>query len=163
MWRCRVRASPNIIYIVNKLIYQYRKWSGWHMKESCSLSRPDDFAVGSITSGWLMANGLSHPDDLWCNPKSPGWHNEIWTLSHPDDLAIYSISPGWLIDTAVCHPENLQCCPMSSGWHNVIWAISHSVILVVSHRADLWTPQYVIRMTFDVAVCDSVDITKFES
>ena len=40
------------------------KSSGWHMKESCSLSRPDDLAIDSISSEWLMVNVLCHPGDI---------------------------------------------------------------------------------------------------
>ena len=72
-----------------------------------------------------MVNGLNHLDDLGCYPKSPGWHNKIWTLSHTDDLANCSISSGLLMDSAGCHPDDFpnlirraKCHlnPKSSGW-----------------------------------------------
>ena len=52
IWRSRVRASPNIICMIcNRLI-------------DCAVSRPDDIAIGNISSGWLMVNVLCHPDDI---------------------------------------------------------------------------------------------------
>ena len=54
------------------------KSSGWH-NVIWSLSHPDDSAIGSISSGWLMANLLCHPDDIWISQKSSGWHNVIWS------------------------------------------------------------------------------------
>ena len=79
MWRSRVQASPNIICMSQQTHCQCSKSSGWHKKESCSPSGRDDLAIGSILSGWLMVNGLCHPDDLRCYPKSSKWYNEIWT------------------------------------------------------------------------------------
>ena len=80
------------------------------MKESCYLSRPDDLAFDSLSSGWLMTK---------C-PMASGWHNEIWNLSHPDDLGIPSISPGWLMVDALCHPDDLPGVGISSGWVTAI-------------------------------------------
>ena len=72
-----------------------------------------------------MVNGLSHLDDVGCYPKSPGWHNKIWTLNHTDDLANCSISSGLLMYSAGCHPDDLQYYPISSEGQNVIWTLSH--------------------------------------
>ena len=40
-----------------------------------SLSHPDDLAILSISSGWLVNIAEYHPDDLWCCPMSSGWDN----------------------------------------------------------------------------------------
>ena len=86
----------------------HSKWSGWHMKESCSLSRPDDLTIGSI-SGWLVTNFL----------MLSGWHIDIWTLSHPDDYVIVSISSRWHMvnEASLSHPDDITSVePMSYGW-----------------------------------------------
>ena len=92
------------------------------MTYEASLSHPDDLSNGSISSRWLMVNGLCHPDDLRCYPKSSGGNNEIWTISHPDDLAVGSISSGWLV---LWRLDGIQNFPKSSRWHNVFWTLSH--------------------------------------
>ena len=37
------------------------------------LSHPDDLAILSISSGWLMDIAGCHPDDLGCCPMLSGW------------------------------------------------------------------------------------------
>ena len=49
--------------------------SEWH-DEIWTLYHPNA-VPGSISSRWLMANGICHPDDLGCPLKSSRWHNEI--------------------------------------------------------------------------------------
>ena len=108
--------------------------SGWH-KGIFTLSHPDDLAIGSISSGWLMVNVLCDPD-IRNFPKSSGWHNISWTLCHPDEIApILSISSGW-------H------CRISSGWltmlpcvirvRKLIWSLSHPDDLDILNISSGW-------------------------
>ena len=64
-----------------------------------SLSHPDDLAIPSISSGWLIVNALCHPDDL------PG----------------VGISSGWVTANSLCHPDDILFHFMSSGWLNWSW------------------------------------------
>ena len=64
-----------------------------------SLSHPDDLAIPSISSGWLIVDALCHPDDL------PG----------------VGISSGWVTANSLCHPDNILFHFMSSGWLNWGW------------------------------------------
>ena len=98
-----------------RMTYEY---VSCHPEVCWSLSHPDDLAIGSISSGLLVANVLCHPDGIRSFPESSGWQNAFWTLSHPDELAIGSMSSGWLMDTAVCQPDDLRYYSMSSGWDN---------------------------------------------
>ena len=67
--------------------------------EIWSLSHPDDLAVPSISSGWLIVDALCHPDDL------PG----------------VGISSGWVTANSLCHPDDILFHFMSSGWLNWGW------------------------------------------
>ena len=60
-----------------------------------SLSHPDDLAIPSISSGWLIADALCHPDDLPGVGISSGWVTAI-SLCHPDDILFHFMSSGWL-------------------------------------------------------------------
>ena len=64
-----------------------------------SLSHPDDLAITSISSGWLIVDALCHPDDL------PG----------------VGISSGWVTANSLCHPDDILFHFMSSGWLNWGW------------------------------------------
>ena len=64
-----------------------------------SLSHPDDLAIPSISSGWLIVDALCHPDDL------PG----------------VGISSGWVTANSLCHPDDILFQFMSSGWINWGW------------------------------------------
>ena len=64
-----------------------------------SLSHPDDLAIPSISSGWLIVDALCHPDDL------PG----------------VGISSGWVMANSLCHPDDILFHFMSSGWLNWGW------------------------------------------
>ena len=64
-----------------------------------SLSHPDDLAIPSISSGWLIVDALCHPDDL------PG----------------VGISSGWVTANSLCHPDEILFHFMSSGWLNWGW------------------------------------------
>ena len=64
-----------------------------------SLSHPDDLAIPSISSGWLIVDALCHPDDL------PG----------------VGISSGWVAANSLCHPDDILFNLMSSGWLNWGW------------------------------------------
>ena len=90
-------------------------------------SHPDDlwtlqdvirmpYDIGSISSGWLIVNGLCHPEDLRYRCMSSGRHNVIWALSHPDELAPDRISSGWLMVDALCFLDDLAGVGISSGW-----------------------------------------------
>ena len=64
-----------------------------------SLSHPDDLAIPSISSGWLIVDTLCHPDDL------PG----------------VGISSGWVTANSLCHPDDILFHFMSSGCLNWGW------------------------------------------
>ena len=64
-----------------------------------SLSHPDELAIPSISSGWLIVDALCHPDDL------PG----------------VGISSGWVTANSLCHPDDILFHFMSSGWLNWGW------------------------------------------
>ena len=112
----------------NNLIMKSSEW--------LSLSHPYDLAVGSISSGWLMANVLSHPDDIRSFHKPSGWNDVGWILCHPDEIAPGRISSRRLMtiirmtfDINLCHPhEIINLIPKSSKWLNYC--------------------QYLIRMTY---------------
>ena len=114
------------------------------------LSHPDDLAIGSLSSGWLMANVLCHPDDIRSFPMSSGWHNVSWFLCHPDEIAPSRISSGWLMTNAGCHPDDLWCCLMSSGWDNYN--------LIPKSSGWLSYSQYLIRMTYRRCICHPDDL-----
>ena len=124
------------------------------MKESCSLSRPDDLAIGSISSGWLMANVLCHSDDVRSFPKSSGWHNVSWTLCHPDEITnLIPKSSEWLSYSQYLIRMTYGHCGVSSGWLTIlayviwmiqlIWSLSHpdDLAIPVSHPDGSWTLQ----------------------
>ena len=99
MWTSRVRASPNIICMIcNRLI-------------ACAISHPDDLAIPSISSRWLIVDELCHPDDL------PG----------------IGISRGWVTANSLCHSDDILFHSMSSGWLNwgwfLIWMSYGNVIM----------------------------------
>ena len=114
------------------------------------LNHPDDLAVDSTSSGWLMDIAGCHQDDLRYFAMPSGWDNVFWSLSHPDYLAISNILSGWLMDTTWCHPDD----PESSGWHNVIWSLNYpddlaqgSVYIYIYIYIYIYM-QYLIRMTY---------------
>ena len=100
-----------------------------------SLSHPDDLAISSISSGWLIVDALCHPDDLPGVGISSGWvtanslchpYDILFHLCHPDDLPDVGISSGWVTANSLCHPDDILfhlCHPddlpdvgISSGW-----------------------------------------------
>ena len=115
--RTRVPISYSWVNRLDSLPVQQVIWITY-MKESCSLSRPYDLAIDSISFGWLIVNVLCHPDDIRSMPKSPGWQKVSWTLCHSDEIAPGRISSGWRMTNAEYHPDDLRCCPISSGWDN---------------------------------------------
>ena len=95
-----------------------------------SLNHPDDLAIPSISSGWLIVDALCHPDDLPGVGISCGWvtanslcHTDdiLFHLCHPDDLPDVGISSGWVTANSLCHPDDILFHFMSSGWLNWGW------------------------------------------
>ena len=80
-----------------------------------SLSHPDDLAIPSISSGWLIADALCHPDDLPGVGISSGWVTAI-SLCHPDDLLFHFMSSGWLNWGWFLIRMSYGNVIMSSGW-----------------------------------------------
>ena len=83
-----------------------------------SLSHPDDLAIPSISSGWLIVDALCHPDDL------PG----------------VGISSGWVTANSLCHPDDILFHLMSSGWLNWGWfliRVSYGNVVISSGWATL--------------------------
>ena len=121
-----------------------------------------------MSSGWLMANVLCHPDDIRSFPMSSGWHNvswslchpdeitKMWSLSHPDDLAIPSISSGWLIADALCHPDDLPGVGISSGWVTAI-SLCHPDDLLFHFMSSGWLNWcwFLIRMSYGNVIMSS--------
>ena len=104
-----IESHPDDILTAASLSHRYEirpgaTSSGWH---NVSIS---------ISSGWLIADALCHPEDLAAaslshryeirpGATSSGWHN-----------VSISISSGWLIADALCHPDDLAGVDISSGW-----------------------------------------------
>ena len=95
-----------------------------------SLSHPDDLAIPSISSWWLIVDALCHPDDLLGVGISSGWvtanslcHPDdiLFHLCRPDDLPDIGISSGWVTANSLCHPDDMLFHFMSSGWLNWGW------------------------------------------
>ena len=159
---CLEALASKFQWVIQITYGQCRMSSGWLVMLPCvirmrwlfwSQIHPDDLAIGSISSRWLMGIAGCHPDDLRYRPISSGWHNIIWTLSHPDETAPARISCGWLkvlqyviwmtSDSALCHPDEITILiPKSSGWR--------------SYR------QYLIRVTNDIVLSHADDIRSFE-
>ena len=85
-----------------------------------SLSHPDELAIPSISSGWLIVDALCHPDELAIPSISSGWLI-VDALCHPDDLPGVGISSGWVTANSLCHPDDILFHFMSSGWLNWGW------------------------------------------
>ena len=88
-----------------------------------SLSHPDDLAIPSISSGWLIADALCHPDDLPGVGISSGWVTAI-SLCHPDDILFHFMSSGWLNWGWFLIRVSYGNVIMSSGWDTLSF-LSH--------------------------------------
>ena len=80
-----------------------------------SLSHPDDLAIPSISSGWLIVDAWCHPDDLPGVGISSGWVTAN-SLCHPDDILFHFMSPGWLNWGWFLIRMSYGNVIMSSGW-----------------------------------------------
>ena len=80
-----------------------------------SLSHPDDLAIPSISSGWLIVDALCHPDDLPGVGISSGWVTAN-SLCHPDDILFHFMSPRWLNWGWFLIRMSYDNIIMSSGW-----------------------------------------------
>ena len=80
-----------------------------------SLSHPDDLAIPSISSGWLIVDTLCHPDDLLGVGISSGWVTAN-SLCHPDDILFHFMSSGWLNWGWFLIRMSYGNAIMSSGW-----------------------------------------------
>ena len=82
---CRISSGwlKIMVYVIRM------RWLIW------SLSHPDDLAILSILSEWVMADALCHPDDLAGAGIWSGWVTAN-SLCHPDDIAFHLMSYGWL-------------------------------------------------------------------
>ena len=109
-----------------------------------SLSHPDELAIPSISSGWLIVDALCHPDDLPGVGISSGWVTAN-SLCHPDDILFHFMSSGWLNWGWFLIRMSYGNVIMSSGWdtlpflshpdeianfdfHNTRWPFSASVV-----------------------------------
>ena len=81
-----------------------------------SLSHPDDLAIPSISSGWLIVDAyvirmtylalVSHPDEL----RQIHYVIRMTYSSisyHPDDLTEFGFSSGWVTAMLLCHPDEI--------------------------------------------------------
>ena len=80
-----------------------------------SLSHPDDLAIPSISSGWLIVDTLCHPGDLPGVGISSGWVTAN-SLCHPDDILFHFLSSGWLNWGWFLIQMSYGNVIMSSGW-----------------------------------------------
>ena len=88
-----------------------------------SLSHPDDLAIPSISSGWLIVDALCHPDDLPGVGNSSGWVTAN-SLCHPDDILFHFMSSGWLNGGWFLIRMSYGNVIMSSGWDTLPF-VSH--------------------------------------
>ena len=114
-WQCLIRVTYGKVLCDPDNIRSFRKLSGWH-NVFWSLSPPDDLAILSISSGWLMDIAACHLHDLRYYLITSGRHDVIWTLGHPGELDADRISSGGLMDDAFCHLGDLAVVGISSGW-----------------------------------------------
>ena len=80
-----------------------------------SLSHPDDLAIPSISSGWLIVDALCHPDDLPGVGISSGWVTAN-SLCHRDDILFHFMSSWWLNWGWFLIRMSYGNVNMSSGW-----------------------------------------------
>ena len=80
-----------------------------------SLSHPDDLAIPSNSSGWLIVDALCHPDDLPGVGNSSGWVTAN-SLCHPDDILFHFMLSGWLNGGWFLIRMSYGNVIMSSGW-----------------------------------------------
>ena len=99
--------------------------SDWEQKQqrSALLSlceekpHPDDLAIPSISSGWLIVDAyvirmtylalVSHPDELrQIHYVIRMTYSSI--LCHPDDLTEVGFSSGWVTAMLLCHPDEIR-------------------------------------------------------
>ena len=88
------------------------------MTYDANLSHPGRLA---ISSGWLMANAICHPNNLWCHLPSSGW-----------------------LKSLTVHGQ----CSMSSGWHTITTSHQDDLAEVVSHLDELQLIHYVLQLTY---------------
>ena len=89
-------------YLIRMTYGHCRMSSGWLMANA--LCHPNDLAGISISSGWVTANSVCHPDDILDHLVSSRWLNWSWYLS-------------WVTAMLLCHPDERYASFLkSSGW-----------------------------------------------
>ena len=118
-------------------IRSFPKSSGWH-NVFWTLSYPDELAIGSISSGWLMDAAVCHPDDLIIGGFSSGWLNCWQFLIRWLNYWQYLIRMTW------------GYCRMSSGWLSILTYLIRMTQRHLNPKSSGWVSswQYLIRMTF---------------
>ena len=103
------------------------------------LSHPDDLAIASISSGWLIVDALCHPDDLPGVGISSGWVTAN-SLCHPDDILFHFMSSGWL---------NWGCFLIRMSYGNVIMSSGWDTLPFLSHPDEIANfdfPQHAVAL-----------------
>ena len=124
-----------------------------------SLSHPDDLAIPSISSGWLIADALCHPDDLPGVGISSGWVTTI-SLCHPDDILFHFMSSGWLNWGWFLIRMSYGNVIMSSGWDTLPFLshpdeianfdFPHHAVAPQRFRSiRFWTSSYIKYISYD--------------
>ena len=122
-----------------------------------SLSHPDDLAIPSISSGWLISDALCHPDDLPGVGISSGWVTAN-SLCHPDDILVHFMSSGsgWLNWGWFLIRMSYGNVIMSSGWDTLPF-LSHP-----DEIANFYFPHHAVALqrfrTITTVVCRNADI-----
>ena len=98
-WSYLIRMTYDQMQDVIRMTYNVSLCHPDEITKIWYLSHPDDLAIPSISSGWLIVDALCHPDDL------PG----------------VGISSGWVTANSWCHPDDTLFHFMSSGWLNWGW------------------------------------------
>ena len=95
-----------------------------------SLSHPDDLAIPSISSGWLIVDAyvirmtylalVSHPDELrQIHYVIRMTYSSI--LCHPDYLTEVGFSSGWVTAMLLCHPDEIAYTVQLASSVSPLW------------------------------------------
>ena len=101
--RCRydtINDTLRMCYIIRKR---------WRATAWCGKSK---FA---ISSGWLKNGGVCHPDDIITLSYLIRMRYQF-QLSHPDDIWWNDMSSGWHTTESISHPDEKLPIVKSSGW-----------------------------------------------
>ena len=138
------------------------KSSGWlrdqmcyHMTWGNIESHPDDNTAASLSHRYEIRPGANSSG--WHNGSidiSSGWLIAD-ALCHPDDLAGVDISSGWVTANSLCHPDDIPFHLMPSEWVIFGWLIvrtSYGNVIMSSEWGTLTIsshPEEIANFDFD--------------